>query len=128
MFSQGCWRREVLRCGADGDGFLALPNMKAPDRFLLVHSRSFDECTAECSHNCSCVAYTYANLSRSPMGDLTRCLVYMEELIDTEKVAGVYAAATSETLYLRLAGLPTGTVHSCSKSRTKHNIHQEAKH
>jgi hypothetical protein len=100
--------------------------MKAPDRFLLVHNRSFDECAAECSCNCSFVAYAYASLTSSPMGDLTRCLVYMEGLIDTEK-NGVVAAA-SETLYLRLASLPTGTVHYCSKSRTKHNIYQEEKH
>ncbi|TVU10346.1 hypothetical protein EJB05_43870, partial [Eragrostis curvula] len=105
-FSQGCRRREPLRCGADGDGFLALPEMKAPDRFVLVDNRSFEECAAECSRNCSCVAYAYANLSSSPTGDPTRCLVYMGELIDTEKLGA--AAAGSETLYLRLAGLPTG--------------------
>ncbi|GJM99478.1 hypothetical protein PR202_ga16576 [Eleusine coracana subsp. coracana] len=107
-FSKGCRRREALRCGADGegDGFLPLPNMKAPDRFIILNNTNFNECAAECRRNCSCVAYAYANLSSSPMGDPTRCLVYMEELIDTEKIGA--AAAGSETLYLRLAGLPTG--------------------
>jgi hypothetical protein len=66
-FSQGCRRRAALRCG-DGDGFLALPAMKAPDRFVVVGNRSFDECAAECSRNCSCVAFAYANLSSSSKG------------------------------------------------------------
>ncbi|OEL13732.1 Receptor-like serine/threonine-protein kinase SD1-8 [Dichanthelium oligosanthes] len=73
-FSRGCRRREALRCG-DGDGFLALPAMKAPDRFVVVGNRSLDECTAECSRNCSCLAYAYANRSSSSKGDFTRCLV-----------------------------------------------------
>ncbi|KAL6655090.1 hypothetical protein ACP70R_005916 [Stipagrostis hirtigluma subsp. patula] len=107
-FSQGCRRREVLRCAGagDGDGFLALPEMKMPDMFVLVGNRSFEECTAECSRNCSCVAYAHANLSSSPTGDSMRCLVWVGELIDTEKIGG--ASIRSETLYLRLAGLPKG--------------------
>ncbi|PVH64796.1 hypothetical protein PAHAL_2G358700 [Panicum hallii] len=90
-FSQGCRRRAALRCG-DGDGFLALPAMKAPDRFVVVGNRSFDECAAECSRNCSCVAFA--------------CLVWVGELIDAEKIGGNVAG--SETLHLRLAGLDKG--------------------
>ncbi|KAL6844611.1 hypothetical protein ACP4OV_025270 [Aristida adscensionis] len=104
-FSQGCRRREALRCGGEGEGFLAVPEMKAPDRFVVVGNRSSGECAAECRRNCSCVAYAYANLSSSVRGDATRCLVWVGELIDTEKIGG--AAAGSETLYLRLAGMPT---------------------
>jgi hypothetical protein len=106
-FSQGCQRREALRCGRDGDGFLALPNMKAPDRFVLVRDKSFDECAAECSRNCSCVAYAYANLSSSSKWNPTRCLVWTGELIDMQKT--LEYAEGSDTLYLRLAGLDTGT-------------------
>lgn len=105
-FSQGCQRREALRCGRDGDGFLALPNMKAPDRFVLVRDKSFDECAAECSRNCSCVAYAYANLSSSSKWNPTRCLVWTGELIDMQKT--LEYAEGSDTLYLRLAGLDTG--------------------
>jgi hypothetical protein len=105
-FSSGCRRKEVLRCG-DGDGFLPLPAMKAPDRFVVLGNTSLNECAAECRRNCSCVAFAYANLSSSAKGDPTRCLVWVGELIDAEKIGGNVAG--SETLHLRLAGLAKGT-------------------
>jgi hypothetical protein len=99
-FSQGCRRKEELRCG--DDRFLALPGMQSPDKFVLVENRTLQECEAECTKNCSCVAYAYANLSTSrTKGDLTRCLVWAGELIDTWK-------SDTDTLYLRIAGLDAG--------------------
>ncbi|TVU10337.1 hypothetical protein EJB05_43861, partial [Eragrostis curvula] len=117
-FSRGCRRREAQRCGTGGDGFLALPAMKVPDRFVRLWNTTLDRCAAECSRNCSCVAYAYANLSTSSTGDFTRCLVWVGDLIDTEKIGP--ATAGSETLYLRLAGLGKGTDYLCST--TKLNI------
>jgi hypothetical protein len=124
-FSQGCQRREQLRCGGHGDGFLALPDMKAPDGFVLVWNKSLDECAAQCSLNCSCVAYAYANFSGSSKWNSTRCLVWVGELIDMEKIGS--NAEGSETLYLRLAGLDTGTNHllqllcACASTYRKHS-------
>ncbi|TVU10340.1 hypothetical protein EJB05_43864, partial [Eragrostis curvula] len=112
---RGCRRKEALRCGTGGgDGFLPLPDMKAPDRFVRVANHGFDECAAECRRNCSCVAYAHASLRSSHMGDSTRCLLRMGDLIDTEKIGA--KAEGSETLYLRLAGLPTGKLYRAVSS------------
>uniref|UniRef100_A0A0D9X503 Receptor-like serine/threonine-protein kinase n=1 Tax=Leersia perrieri TaxID=77586 RepID=A0A0D9X503_9ORYZ len=96
-FSQGCRRRKVLRC-RHGNSFLTYPGMKVPDKFIYIRNRSFDECTAECKSNCSCVAYAYANVSiRVDEADDTRCLMWMGELIDMEKVT-----QGGENLYIRI--------------------------
>ncbi|KAL6601385.1 hypothetical protein ACP70R_044605 [Stipagrostis hirtigluma subsp. patula] len=108
-FSQRCRRKEMVRCS---DGFLALPSMQVPDKFVRVRGKGFHECAAECSGNCSCVAYAYANLNSSiSKDDVTRCLVWIgdQQLVDTQKM-GVNAYSTAgadsqETLYLRVAGL-----------------------
>ncbi|VAH52463.1 unnamed protein product [Triticum turgidum subsp. durum] len=106
-FSQGCQRKKELKC--DGtDSFITLPGMKTPDKFLYIRNRSFDQCTTECSSNCSCTAYAYANVSSlDTIGDSSRCLVWMGELVDTRKPAG----GITENLYLRISS-SSGIWHS----------------
>jgi hypothetical protein len=75
--------------------------MKVPDKFLHVQNKSFAECVVECSRNCSCTAYAYANLSKAgAMADPSRCLVWSGELTDVGK------ATAGENLYFRLSDSP----------------------
>nr|AAM90695.1 S-locus receptor-like kinase RLK13 [Oryza sativa] len=92
--SRGCRRKQQLRCRGRDDRFVTMAGMKVPDKFLHVRNRSFDECAAECSRNCSCTAYAYANLTGA---DQARCLLWSGELADTGR------ANIGENLYLRLA-------------------------
>uniref|UniRef100_A0A0E0LRX0 Protein kinase domain-containing protein n=1 Tax=Oryza punctata TaxID=4537 RepID=A0A0E0LRX0_ORYPU len=94
-FSRGCRRRKALRC-SHGSSFLTYPDMKVPDKFIHIHNRNFDECMVECRSNCSCVAYAYSNISIGII-DVTRCLLWMGELIDMEKVT-----QGGENLYIRV--------------------------
>ncbi|KAL5201714.1 hypothetical protein ABZP36_036068 [Zizania latifolia] len=104
-FSRGCRRKEAVHCG---DRFLAMPGMQSPDKFVLVPNRTLEGCAAECSNNCSCIAYAYANMSssRRSKGDVTRCLVWAGELVDAGKTGDEDLGG--DTLYLRLAGLHPG--------------------
>ncbi|XP_044334903.1 G-type lectin S-receptor-like serine/threonine-protein kinase B120 [Triticum aestivum] len=96
-FSRGCRRKEDLKCGG-GDNFLTLRGMKIPDKFVYVRNRGIDQCRAECSRNCNCTAYAYANLQNgSTSDDVPRCLIWLGELVDTGKFRD------GENLYLRLA-------------------------
>ncbi|CAM0904101.1 unnamed protein product [Alopecurus aequalis] len=97
-FSNGCRRTEVLECSRQSH-FVTLSRMKVPDKSLLVLNRSFDECTTECTVNCSCTAYAFTNLSSyGAMAGQPMCLVWTRELVDAGKYS-IYG----ENLYIRLA-------------------------
>ncbi|GJN26330.1 hypothetical protein PR202_gb14253 [Eleusine coracana subsp. coracana] len=83
--SRGCRRKEELNCGKK-TYFVPLPGMKVPDKFTRIWNTSFDQCAAECTANCSCIAYAYANMSKyGRTTDTSRCLVWTGNLIDMRK-------------------------------------------
>ncbi|XP_071682853.1 G-type lectin S-receptor-like serine/threonine-protein kinase B120 [Lolium perenne] len=100
-FSSGCRRIKALECSRQSH-FVTLSRMKVPAKSFHVLNRSFDECTAECTINCSCTAYTYTNLnSNDSMADQSRCLIWTTELVDTGKYSN-----RGENLFVRLADSP----------------------
>jgi hypothetical protein len=110
-FGQGCRRKEALPpCGSGGDGFLPMRSMRVPDKFVVQGgNRSAEECAASCVGSCSCVAYAYASLqSSSAKGDVSRCLVWVGELVDAMLI-GAQWRSTAETLYLRVPVAPAST-------------------
>jgi len=113
-FSRGGRRKEALKCG-NKDYFITMPNMKVPDKFLHIRNRSFDQCAAECTLNCSCVAYSYANLGTT--GDTSRCLVWTDDLIDMEK-----ASFLDNLMYIRLGQSPGTHIPNTSSSFPRNNI------
>uniref|UniRef100_A0A0D9WA00 non-specific serine/threonine protein kinase n=1 Tax=Leersia perrieri TaxID=77586 RepID=A0A0D9WA00_9ORYZ len=112
--SRGCRRIQELICG-DGNHFVTMPGMKVPDKFLHIQNKSFDECMAECSHNCSCTAYAYISMTitgtSGTTADKSRCLLWIGELVDTAR------ASTGDNLYLRLANSPGHTSGANTKKR-----------
>ncbi|CAM0952885.1 unnamed protein product [Alopecurus aequalis] len=121
-FGQGCRRKEALpMCGGGGgEGFLAMPTMKVPDRFVVEGgNRSAEECAATCAANCSCVAYAYANLqSSSAKGDIRRCLLWVGDLVDGMMIGAQWGSA-AETLYLRVPVAATSTGSKARKLAVK---------
>ncbi|KAF3963088.1 hypothetical protein CMV_012489 [Castanea mollissima] len=80
--SRDCMREKqgVSMCN-NGEGFVKLAHMKAPDT-STAHanmSLSMKECEQECLRNCSCMAYASANESEGGIG----CLTWQGDLVDT---------------------------------------------
>ncbi|XP_051203688.1 putative G-type lectin S-receptor-like serine/threonine-protein kinase At1g61610 [Lolium perenne] len=118
MFSAGCRRKMRRGCGGN---FLALPGMKWPDRSVLVgrDKGTSEECAAECSRNCSCVAYAHANRSSGRSGgDVTKCLLWAGELFDTGKVGEL----GGETLFIRIDGSDAAGAHGNTTKRNAAKI------
>ncbi|CAL9153949.1 unnamed protein product [Musa hybrid cultivar] len=109
--SSGCIRKKALRCGDDGDGFVKVGSMKLPDHFVSLNNTNISGCRSQCQANCSCTAYAYSELLVGN-ANISRCLVWMGELIDTNKVD-----RTGKDLYLRLMDPSLDTPGRKSKTR-----------
>ncbi|KAJ0733713.1 putative protein kinase RLK-Pelle-DLSV family [Helianthus annuus] len=93
-WSQGCRRTALLDC-ENGEGFNKYSNLKLPDTQGSWYNLKMTlvECERMCKSNCSCTAYTNANISGSGGG----CLLWFGDLIDIRTFAD-----TGDTLYIRM--------------------------
>ena len=77
VFSAGCRRSQALApCGDEGDAFLAMPNMKVPDKSVLLGNMSpSDDYVAECSARWLRRGHT--GRARTPIRPLVDAAVYV---------------------------------------------------
>ncbi|CAN6250291.1 unnamed protein product [Urochloa humidicola] len=97
--SAGCRRNVPLECGngKTTDGFRLVREVKLPDTDSAVvdMSATLEQCRATCLANCSCVAYSAADIRGG--GDGNGCVMWMDGIIDVRYVE------KGQDLYVRLA-------------------------
>ncbi|KAF8013782.1 hypothetical protein BT93_I1590 [Corymbia citriodora subsp. variegata] len=79
----GCVKKKPLNC-PKGEGFQKLKGVKVPDMlsYWVNTSTSLDECRAKCLKNCTCTAYTNADI----VGKGSGCLLWYGDLLDIRKL------------------------------------------
>lgn len=104
--SGGCVRKTELECSKDK--FLAMKNMKLPESTTAFVDRTMnlEQCRKKCTENCSCTAYSNANISDGGSG----CVMWTGELMDLRNYA-----EGGQLLYVRLAASELGTLYFLSQ-------------
>nr|XP_017216802.1 PREDICTED: uncharacterized protein LOC108194362 [Daucus carota subsp. sativus] len=98
-WSGGCVRKKKLDCGTKA-GFLKNTRVKLPDtRYSWYDLRmTLEQCRRLCLKNCSCIAYTNADIRSGGSG----CLLWFNELSDskgyTEEGEDIYVKMASSEL------------------------------
>ncbi|WMV39795.1 hypothetical protein MTR67_033180 [Solanum verrucosum] len=82
-WSGGCVRRTELNC-LQGDVFLKYSQIKLPDTRNCWSNvtMTLEECKNICSKNCSCMAYSNADIHNGGSG----CLLWFKDLLDIRQV------------------------------------------
>ncbi|KAK8622800.1 hypothetical protein V6N13_117700 [Hibiscus sabdariffa] len=82
-YSTGCIHSKPLNCQR-GDGFIKVRRVKSPDITNLRVNKAMNlkECKAECSRNCSCMAYTNLDFTRDGGSG---CAMWFGNLIDIKQ-------------------------------------------
>ncbi|XP_057959347.1 G-type lectin S-receptor-like serine/threonine-protein kinase At4g27290 isoform X2 [Malania oleifera] len=93
-WSEGCIRNTPLNCG-NTDGFNKFTGLKLPDsaNTWVNESMTLEECRAKCLKNCSCMAYTNADIRGGGSG----CVMWFDDLTDMRQLA-----ANGQDLYIRM--------------------------
>ncbi|XP_057961815.1 G-type lectin S-receptor-like serine/threonine-protein kinase At1g11410 [Malania oleifera] len=93
--SQGCKRKRADSMCNNGEGFVKFERMKVPDTTVarVNMSLNLEGCEEECLRNCTCVAYTSADIRDGGRG----CLMWHGNLVDTK----LYTS-DGQDLYIRV--------------------------
>ncbi|XP_057961512.1 G-type lectin S-receptor-like serine/threonine-protein kinase At1g11410 isoform X2 [Malania oleifera] len=93
--SKGCTRKRADSVCGSGEGFVKFERVKVPDTSVarVNMSMSGEACEEECLRNCTCMAYTSADVRRGGRG----CLTWHGDLVDTK----LYASE-GQDLYIRV--------------------------
>ncbi|GKV42582.1 hypothetical protein SLEP1_g49965 [Rubroshorea leprosula] len=105
-WSQGCVRNKPLNCQG-GDVFKKFRGLKLPNatHSLVNKTLSLKECKDKCTQNCSCMAYTSANIS----GRASGCAIWFGDLVDMRQFQ-----SDEQDLFIRMSA-------SESACTTRHN-------
>ena len=103
--SSGCVRKKEVSMCQNGEGFVKVPLVKAPNSSTarVNMSLSLKECKEECLRNCSCMAY-----SSTDEDTRTGCVTWHGDLMDTRTYTTV-----GQDLYVRVDSIEFG---NCSFS------------
>ncbi|KAJ3699466.1 hypothetical protein LUZ61_003171 [Rhynchospora tenuis] len=93
--SQGCVRKTGLDCENWDVGFNLVKGVKLPDTHNVTVDMNIDldKCREKCLANCSCVAYSGADIRNGGSG----CIMWADDLIDTRFIDG------GQDLYIKVA-------------------------
>ncbi|KAF8409425.1 hypothetical protein HHK36_005501 [Tetracentron sinense] len=100
--SAGCVRKRESSCGK-GEGFVKLERLKLPDTSMSRVDRSLSllECQKQCLSNCSCTAYSSADLNGGGSG----CMAWYGELMDIRDYPD-----DGQDLYIRVDAIELGFI------------------
>lgn len=117
-YSQGCQRKEKLKCEDGENGFLPLTNLKIPNTMInsTIHKNiSLKACEIRCSTDCACVAYAPIYLRQAKNYNLKGCILWFGDLIDIKQLG-----EDGQDIYLRL---PISEIPSTTRKKsTRKNI------
>ncbi|GMJ05174.1 hypothetical protein like AT4G27290 [Hibiscus trionum] len=96
-YSGGCIHSKPLNCQR-GDEFITIRRVKSPaiSNPWDHKTMNLEECKAECSRNCSCMAYTNLDLTRGGSG----CTMWFGDLVDIKQLQ---SDSDGMDLYIRVS-------------------------
>ncbi|PIA38458.1 hypothetical protein AQUCO_02800282v1 [Aquilegia coerulea] len=94
-WSQGCKHNTSVNC-SKGEGFNRISGVKLPDTTgsWFNMTMNLDECRVKCLKNCSCMAYTNADIRGSGSG----CVMWFTDLVDIRQFSN-----DGQDFYIRMA-------------------------